>query len=54
MDIPLRGRLLSALTRLIITVVIAVIITLSLLFCSRETCPPGQQWVLSENVWVCK
>ena len=45
---------MSSIHRLLITVTIAVIIGLSLLFFAREECPPGQQWVLSENVWVCK
>lgn len=45
---------MSTLTRVFLTIAIAVIIALSLLFFAREECPPGQQWVLSENVWVCK
>lgn len=45
---------MSVFTRAFLTIALAVIIALSLLFFAREDCPPGQQWVLSDSLWVCK
>jgi hypothetical protein len=40
--------------RIALTIMIALLIGLSLLLFAREECPSGQQWVLSDNIWVCK
>ena len=45
---------MSALARVFLTIALAVVIGLSLLFFARSDCPPGETWVLSDNVWVCK
>jgi hypothetical protein len=41
--------------RIALTIIIALVIGLSLLFLSTDpSCPEGTEYVLSETKWVCK